>query len=120
MQNHENVPGDRKPTQRWTRDEIKILIATWKASKLSRSEFCRREGLCIQTFCNWVKQLEENPKTKSPMSFVPIQTSKQYQNSEPQYIDIKFPNGLQCRFSMNSTIKQIAQITKELMNVISH
>ena len=113
---------NQKPRNRRTREEIKILIERWKATKISRSEFCRREGLCIQTFCHWVKQIEvkAKPQTTSPLSFLPIQTSGHHQNSEAHTIEIKLPNGLQCRFSMNSDIKHITQITKELINVISY
>jgi hypothetical protein len=122
MQNQENISAEGKSSQRRTRDEIKNLISNWRASKLSRSEFCRREGLSIQTFCYWLQRNEENTKKakKSPIPFVPMQTAKHQQTNETHYIDIKFPNGLQCRFAMNSDIKRIAQITKELVNVISH
>lgn len=102
-----------------TKEEINNLIIQWKASKLSRSEFSRRQGLCIQTFCHWVKQHKGNLKIKSPLSFIPLKASKPNHYSETQYVEIKFANGLQCRFSMNSDIKQIVHMTKELINVIN-
>ena len=58
MQNHENAAEHTKQSRRRTREEIKALIENWRSSKLSRSEFCRREVLGIQTFCNWVKRFE--------------------------------------------------------------
>ena len=114
MQNHENAAEHTKQSRRRTREEIKALIENWRSSKLSRSEFCRREVLGIQTFCNWIKRFGGTPiiKTKSPMSFIPAQTSKHHQTIESQHIEIKFPNGVQCRFPTNSDIKHIAQIAK--------
>ncbi len=121
MQTQENIhnQSQQQTIKRRTGEEIKILVEKWRTSKLSRSEFCRREGLCIQTFCGWVKQGEVNPKTKSQLSFVPLNVSQFRQADENQYIDIKLANGLQCRFSMKSNIKLIAQIIKELINVIN-
>jgi transposase-like protein len=112
-----NVTRKKRRTQK----EIKYLIDNWLASKLSQSEFCRREKLNFQTFYDWVKKYKDNPKAKpkSAMSFMPLQTPKIHQDIESHSIEIKFANGVQCRFSMNSDIKQIARLTKELVDVIN-
>lgn len=120
MQEQENIHklSHQRTRKRRTKEEIQKLIENWRISKLSQSEFCRQEGLCIQSFCGWVKQYKVNSKVKSPLSFVPMKISQCHQTGENQYIEIKFAKGLQCRFAMNSNIKQIAQITKELIRVI--
>lgn len=119
MQNNEHA-AIQKPRRKRTREEIKILIDKWKSSKLSRTEFCRREGLCLQTFCYWAKQSELKPETKSPMSFISMPPTGQRQAIDEQFIEIKLPNGLQCRFSKFSDIKIITQLAQGLAHVISH
>lgn len=120
MKHTEAEDGD-KTHRRLSQEEIKLLIDTWKVSKLSQSAFCRREKINYQTFYYWVKRYEGKRKTKhkSAMSFIPLQPTKSHQSNELHSIEIKLPNGVQCRFSMSTDIKQIAQLTKELVNVIN-
>ncbi len=113
------IRSDEIKYKRKTTEEIKFIIEKWRASKLSKIKFCRQEKLNFQTFYYWLKKYDENPKTKPALSFTAMEPSKLHQCNQSQYIEIKLPNGVQCRFTMNTGIKQIAQITKELVDVIS-
>jgi len=35
------------------------IIARWRASGLSKSQFCYRENLKLNTFCNWISVIAE-------------------------------------------------------------
>lgn len=43
-------------------------IAAWKKSGVGKAEFCRQDGLKLNSFCNWEKRIkerdEENRKTR--------------------------------------------------------
>lgn len=54
----------------------KTYVTKWKHSQLARSEFCRREGLCLQTFCYWIEAHPTPPNKQSQpaLSFFPVGT----------------------------------------------
>ena len=89
----------------------------WKKSGLSRSAFCRREGLRIPTFCKWIKQFEKNKK--SEVSFIPLPIKEEKKVTD-QSVEIQFPNGLRCRLSRRVDIEWIQQLIQALHHVTDH
>jgi hypothetical protein len=49
--------GISRPPQRRTKTEIAETVARFTASGLSRSEFCRRHGMCLATLNRYLKRV---------------------------------------------------------------
>jgi transposase-like protein len=118
MQEENKVSG-HKLRRHLPKEEKQKLIDKWKASKLTRSQFCQQEGLSSQMFSKWLKSLEL-VNTKLPVSFISMKTNSHIQSLDERCVEVKFPNGLQCRFSKSIDVSVIIQIAQGLANVISH
>lgn len=104
----------RKAIRQRTAEEKEGYCRTWEGSGLSLSAFCRREGLSVPTFHGWIarrKKVANSPSASIKFSSIPIQPSAP---EEHQTLEVKFPNGLQCRFSRVTNARQICDIIRGL------
>jgi hypothetical protein len=55
--------------QHWSADDARAVLATWRASGLSRTRFCERHGFTTQRLYLWARQLGDWESTAevSPM-----------------------------------------------------
>ena len=55
--------------QHWSADDARAVLATWRASGLSRTRFCERHGFTTQRLYLWARQLGDWASTAaaSPM-----------------------------------------------------
>lgn len=79
-----------------TREEKNDLCKNWEISGLSRSEFCRRKGLKIETFCNWLYQFQNKKKHPKKLKFVPVE---RLDSKSEIKLEMCLSNGLIFRFS---------------------
>jgi transposase-like protein len=106
-----------KAIKKWSAAEKIAFCKAWEQSGLSRSAYCRREGLSLPKFYSWLKQQTSNNKSQADgMKFIAVPLSMA-QPKEEQSLEVKLPNGLQCRFSRVVNIKQICQVIEELQHV---
>lgn len=119
--------SQRKRKPRRTEEEKITLCKQWQSSGLSRSDFCRRQGLTIATFCHWLKTFAIKSKNKNKkleeatvekMPFLPLSTLASQQ--EEMKLEIQLPNGLICRFSSMTETQKIKEIIAGLQHVTSH
>ena len=108
-------------SRRYNLEERKAYITQWKQSQLTRSEFCRREGLCLKEFCYWVKKYtnEAQIKAKSHSTFIPLKI-KNSQEIQGGLIEIYLPNGLRCCFKQMTDIQTLFNLVKGLWHVTDH
>ena len=45
----------KKVIRKWSIAEKQAFCKAGEQSGLTRSAYCRREGLCLPTFCSWLK-----------------------------------------------------------------
>jgi transposase-like protein len=105
------IKRERKPTKKWSAQEKLAFCQAWESSGLSRSEYARREGLSASVLCFWLKK--RTGAQGAPIKFVGAPLRLEQANEE-QCLEVKLPNGLQCRFPRVINIKQICQIIEEL------
>ena len=80
----------KKSKQRMSlrKKEKEDYIEKWEQTILSKSQFCKQEGLKLSTFCSWF------PK-KQASSFVPVKLiSAKPANKINNLLKITFPSGL--------------------------
>ena len=73
--------------------EWEIIIESWRESGLSQTDFCRMEGLTIQTFGKWKSYHEKSKSDNTPQSFLPVQIKSEETSSSNQSTGIE----IQCR-----------------------
>lgn len=56
----------------WREGDAREVIATWRRSGESRTQFCRRHGISVARLSRWVARLEGRPKTAA---FYPVQVT---------------------------------------------
>ena len=76
-----------------SKKEWEIIIERWRESGLSQTDFCRMEGLTIQTFGKWKSYHEKSKSKISPQSFLPVQIKNKECVSNDQSSGIE----IQCR-----------------------
>ena len=64
--------------------EWEIIIERWRKSGLSQTDFCRMEGLTIQTFGKWKSFHEKSKSNNTPQSFLPVQIKNKEDVSDNQ------------------------------------
>jgi len=99
-----------------TPEEKRRHYEAWKSSGLSRSAYCKQAHLAPSVFCKWVRDFEDKP----PMSFVQIPVDANPRHAPPPGIEIKFINGLQCRFTHVQDVKLLVQWVEALQHVTGH
>ena len=111
----------KKSVKKWTEEEKQSYCKAWQKSGLSRSGFCRREGLSFPTFCNWLKRQNTASHLAVPrMEFMVAPILKESSAKEEQILEVRLPNGLHCRFSRVVNINQICKIIEGLQHVPAH
>lgn len=103
--------------QKLSREEKQALCEKWKVSGLSRSAFCRREGLAIATFCTWCrKHWPESVAVKEPhLRQVTVREPEaQRYVDELLFIEVCFPNEIVARIKV--VAPQLGSVLKELVH----
>jgi transposase-like protein len=103
--------------KKWSAAEKLAFCKSWKQSGLSRSAYCRREGLSLPTLCTWLKRQTSEKKPPAAVKFIGAAPVPAIQPLEEQSLEVKLTNGLQCRFSRVVSIKQICQVIEGLQHV---
>lgn len=100
----------RTPEQRWR------LIGQYQASGLGKAEFCRREGIKLGTFCQWVNgqrgggQKPFATSMKSKVQFAEVQMAMG--GAAP--LEIVLGSGHCLRVRDLSRLKEVAELIREV------
>jgi len=83
-----------------------------RSSIANAAQFCRDEGLPYQSFMTWLKKLKsEQPRQEQkPKSFIRIPA----QNTKPNSISCRLPNGLELSWDSATSATQIAAVIQEV------
>jgi hypothetical protein len=80
--------------EKFTNEQITRYISDWQTSGLSKSKFCKLQGLTYHVFLYWVTKYST---PKPPSNFIPIEVSYH------EDILLTAKNGLQIRLPFNDT-----------------
>ena len=90
---------------RYTLAERKAHCREWHTSGLSMNEYCRRAGLFISTFSQWVKRFNDKQATEAEESEKP---------QPQQAIEIILVSGICIRFTGAVNVTEILRIIRAL------
>lgn len=102
--------------KKYSAEEKAKYCGEWQESGLSRNEFCRERRLPLATFCTWLTRAKR--KVDSKFSFIPIKTKCEERTDA--VIEIKWPNGLLCRFPDKLDTRQVSLLIKELHDITGY
>lgn len=108
------------------RSEWRQVVEDWKESKLSVSEYCRRQGLAEGRFYSWRKRFglgvnvaaTERPDKQSALKFLPVQVKEispvviSPKEAPPHRIEVFLSNGSVVRFSGELSDDKLSSIMK--------
>jgi hypothetical protein len=80
--------------QRRTAKEWSRILLRQRSSGLSRTEFCRREGIPLSTFDRWRPLIEREGAAAGFVELAPAPTAKR----ESWELEVVLPGGVQLRF----------------------
>ena len=103
--------------RKWLPEDKQRYYDAWKKSSLSQNKFCQENNVPISLFSKWVKKFED--KKTQPMAFVPVETPS-ITSSCGVNMELKFSNGLQCRFTSIVNAALILEIIRGINDVIAH
>jgi transposase-like protein len=103
--------------RKWLSQDKQCHYDAWKKSSLSRSKYCREHHIPISLFSKWVKKFEN--KKVSPLAFIPVETHSAPSSSDVS-MELKFSNGLQCRFTCVTNVSLVLEIIQGINDVITH
>jgi len=102
----------------------KDAVASWKASGLSQSAFCKQEGHGLSSFNKWKKILEgrDNPNgqsTKKKSKFVPVEVEQPPVAflSAASVIEVTLPNKLTIKLPHDMSPLQVVPLIEALSGV---
>jgi hypothetical protein len=78
------------------------------ASRLSVAEFCRREGVSVQSFYYWKRRLG-GPLAAQPAAFVPVRIVEAPASSS---VEIELPNRARVRVPLEIARERLAEIVQ--------
>ena len=90
------------------------LCNRWKESGLNKSQFCKKHGLALPTFCEWSNRIW--PRTKKQMPILtPVRIiNKPGKKEEEQQIVVELTLGNQAIVKMSLPLSSIGRLMKEL------
>jgi len=106
-----------RKNQKYSREEMYLAIEIWQESGLTKTEFCKREGIPVTSFIHWVKKFnreKDNVKylVNNYHGFIPVKVA------EPEKIDlntddrivVSFPNGVKLNLPSGTDITQLKNL----------
>lgn len=105
-----------KKYKRYSEKKIIGILNRWKASGLSKQEFCRNEKIANSTFGNWYRkykgQIKSDQENPSMPAFIPIELENQASPGKAGIspIELLFPNGVQLRCTSDIDIDSLKRL----------
>jgi len=87
------VSGGEATASRWTKSDAQRALASWRASGLSLSAWCRQEGLGYERVRRWRSQLGGRPAQPPKTAFLPVQVLEAGPAEAPGF-ELALPRGL--------------------------
>jgi len=116
MLNNKKPGLDKRLKPKFSAVDKQKLYSEWKVSGLSKSEFCKKEGLVFSIFLRWCQEFScHEPGSglslkKSQVFSVSKNTTKKLET--PMLIEIKLPNGM--TFSTSFKLTCFLSLLKDL------
>lgn len=89
------------------------LCNRWKESGLNKSQFCKRHGLALPTFCEWCNRVW--PRTKKQTSaLTPVRIIDKQERIEDQQIVVELSLSNQAIVKMRLPLSSIGRLIQEL------
>lgn len=85
------------------------LCKRWKESGLNKSQFCKKHGFALATFCQWCNRVWPRPK-KSSMT--PVRIIKQQEIEQQIVVEVSLSNQATVKISL--TMTSIGRLIQEL------
>ena len=102
-ENNENIEG-RRVQKRHSAADRERLRKKFRASKLSRQEFCEEESLNLATFHGWLKEEKTGGRFTKMEVPLPVQAP----------VEIELANGVRIRLRPRDKIEELAGLIREL------
>src|SRR4029079_9315973 len=111
-----SAPSSRQVTRNYSKQTKQAHIKTWKMSRLTMSDYCRKHDLAIATFSTWVAKFKEENKPafmaierpEIPPYFEPIK------NSDSLTLSISLPNQITFSIKIDRDVKFLVSLIREL------
>jgi transcription initiation factor TFIID subunit TAF12 len=88
------------------------LCNRWKESGLNKSQFCKKYGLSITTFCEWCNRVwSRSKKTKAP-SMTPVRVINKQEIEQQVVVELLLSNQATAKMSVPMT--SIGKLIQEL------
>jgi hypothetical protein len=89
------------------------LCNRWKESGLNKSQFCKKHGLALPTFCEWCNRVW--PRTKKQTStLTPVRIVNKQEKKEEQQIVVELSLPNQAKVKMSLPLSSIGRLIQEL------
>jgi hypothetical protein len=88
------------------------LCKRWKESGLNKSEFCKKQGLTLPTFCEWCNRVWPRSKKPEKSSMMPVRVIKQEEIEQQIVVEISLSNQATAKISLPMT--SIGRLIQEL------
>ncbi len=88
------MPKTTNHRKRRTAKEWGQILRRLRSSGLSRTEFCRREGIALSSFDRWRRRVEPESACGDFVELAPATTVR----DETWELEIALPNGVHLRF----------------------
>ena len=106
-----------RKNQKYSREEMYLAIEIWQESGLTKTEFCKREGLPVTSFIHWVQKFNRekdnvNYLVNNYPGFIPVKVTepeKMVQSTDDRIV-VSFPNGVKLNLPAGTDITQLKNL----------
>jgi len=75
-----------------SKEEKVELCKRWKESGLNKSQFCKRHGFALPTFCGWCSQVWPRQKKPKQSSMTPVRIINEQEIEHQIVVEVVLPN----------------------------
>lgn len=104
--------GTQGSTPRWSEGEAEQHVEAWRASGLSLTAWCRREGFRYERLRRWRQQLERARKRRGGPQLLPVQLAEP--EGSPHALELELPRGLRLRVAAGFDAAWLARLLGEI------
>lgn len=88
------------------------LCKRWKGSGLNKSQFCKKQGIPVPTFCEWCNRVWPRTDKQIHPKLTPVRIVNKEETDQQVVVELLLPN--QAIAKMSIPLSSIGRLIKEL------
>ena len=104
-----------------TRADRRRHVDAWRASDLTREEYCSRNGIVLSTFVRWIRDyahlVDPAPKLHATVSLLPVKVQPSVPvtpASSPTPLELRSPSGFVWTFGSSMDPAWVAEMVRRI------